>query len=183
MAQPRPMSGTVYHAASNALCLMGKFINSPTCREWASDWKTGSPGYRKHQKRALRKYRRQDGKRWVLEGLAAVQEEQAELQADAKSAYLDAIWDGYDPDVDDDYEREYCGCPSQEEHDYWADRDDYYNGSDEDRYQEEQSRLDWGWDVHQEYLNGLQEGISRGYQEGYRQALRDSAWDATFHAS
>lgn len=132
MAQPTRMSGTVYHPANYALCMMGRFIQSPTCREYSGyDWRHSSPAYKRFKKRALSRFRRRDGKRWINEADAAIREEQAMLDAE-EQARLDAeyapyAWDDsyYDaPDYDD--ESRY--------YDHW--NDDVYYGAEAEAAQQ-----------------------------------------------
>lgn len=159
--------GKISHAAK----MMGKFIQSPAAHKayCGCEWRYEGVSYKRHYKRALAHFRRRDGKRWVREGLEAAYAENFDRhyqpRLDDENDDVLTWWEAYEND-DDLYgcyccRPEPCGCPTPEEHNYWADRDDYYNGSNEDRYQEEQARLDWGWEVHQEYLNGLEEGYER----------------------
>ena len=106
MAQPSPMVGAVYHARSSRQRMMGKFIRTPDVREYCGyDWRTSSAAYKKHQKRALSQFRRRDGKRWILEGLAAVYAEPYDRAYDEEQDRLDQEYSAgcdYDRRYDDD---------------------------------------------------------------------------------
>ena len=160
MAQPSPQPGAVYHAASRAQKMMGKFIQSPQPRECCGrDWRHAGTTYKRHQKRALSQFRRRDGTRWILEGLAAMYSHEAELEAALEQARLDAE---YDAAYDDDYDYE-CE-PDSYEHDgsYYFDEAreaDYYKDQFYGSYDE------WS-DPYAE------SDYDRGYREGMRDAMR-----------
>lgn len=160
MAQPTRMPGTAYHAASSRQRMLGRFIQSPTCREYSGyDWRTSSPTYKRFKKRALSRFRRRDGKRWILEGLALIAEQEADEQARLDQ---ERYWYDEDPDYG------YSCCP---ECDYgYLDLDErYHDGVD---YTDEYEYVVQEWErYYDEYVQEW--SYERGYRDGYSAAMGD----------
>ena len=154
-----------------ALKLMGSFIQSPYSREvFQCEWRTSAPAYKRHQKRALAQFRRRDGKRFILESLAAAYS--TEFEQDGESWTNDERWMEQDGEF---WTNDDCSCcndydPTWHDDgagpvDYSAEADFVRDYDNEAEYQASQARFDWGWEVHQEYLNGV--------RDGYQKALRN----------
>lgn len=158
-----PFSGHKRNRMSSTQRMMGKFINSPQPREYTGyDWRTASPAYKKHQKRALAQFRRRDGKRFVMEGLALIAETEAMLAAEEaeriRQEYLDDSY--YDPD-------------------YEYGNDDYYDGVDygDERGQSYDYQGSYFWDdmdCTADVMRSAEENFDAGYKLGLQEGRRRS---------
>jgi hypothetical protein len=171
------MFGTVYHARSSRQKMMGRFIRTPDAREYSGyDWRTSSPAYKKFQKRALTHFRRHDGKRFILEGLAATYSEPFERAYEEDDEVRQERYDSgldYDDRFVDDYG---CSCCGEYYDDRFHDGVDYsaeayeadYYRQERDYQRQRAELLDQGW-----YGEDRQGDYDEGFSDGYAAALRD----------
>lgn len=155
--------------AASAQKMLGRFIVSPsTVREYSGyDWRFyTTPLRRRYMKRQLSQFRRRDGKRFVLEGLAAVYAEQYDRTYDEQA---DLDQERYDTglDYDDQFQNDYgCSCCGEYEDDRFHDGADYSAEAEYARdaaYQYEQGYDDW-------YEESQ---YDEGYRAGYIQAMNE----------
>ena len=183
MPQPRPMSGTVYHPSSNRRAMVGRYLRTPSAilECCGRCWREESPVRKRFLKRQLARFRRNDGKRVVLEQMAdAYAEPYDRAWNEEEQERLDTERYDWSVDLAD------CDCcnplynePDPYIHDDGAGPVDWYHyvealkPTGDDLYQEEMRYLDWMYDVHQEWLNGYKQGRREGYNEGYDAAMRN----------
>lgn len=169
MAQPKPMTGGVYHAAGSRQKMMGQFIQNPTAREYSGyDWRYDSAPYKRAAKRALSHFRRRDGKRFVLEGLAATYSEPFERAYEEDDEVRQERYDS-GLDYDDRFETAPGDCPCCQEY-YYDER--YHDGVDYTA--EAESVYDYRYEM--DYRNDYDyDPYDEGYSAGYTAAMRAMA--------
>lgn len=180
---------------SNRQSMRGDFIKAPdAAREYCGyEWRTSSATYKRDKKRALSKFRRNDGKRFLMEGLAKEQEriieverypwwkEQGEDDECARCGPETCYCYYWDDLIDDPYYDYYEWESDPAIHDDgagpvdWSEYIEAMRPSNEDLYQEAQQYDDWAWEVEREYRDrqGRERAFKNGYEEGYRQAKAD----------
>lgn len=154
--------------------MFGSFIVSPPARECCGYcWRGRSGKYKNWAKQALSSFRRRDGKRFVLEALATIREEQADEQDRLKIEYQQYLDDlNHDPDDYDDYPYEYG--PDPEFHDDGAGIVDY-TAEAEWAYEQRREMAYQELDYQEDYLEWYLENIrAEAYDYGYRKGYRDS---------
>jgi len=149
--------------AGHAGKMMGQFVQAPGCREFGYDWRYSSPEYKRVSKRALSRFRRNDGKLWTLEGLRQATELEAVQQADLEARLADEFADYYE---EDDEERDEYYYDQHEDYDYWANYHDSLRGCCEYHDNDDYENYDY------------ERGFEDGYQAGLRAALQANQWSA-----